>query len=181
MMNVQESQALTISTNLKRNQDEMTSQDEVIETLMTEMNLMKKTVSQPLRSFRIEGCGNFNPKTSDFITPEQRKTSIRIDRGFNKTIVGEKNLWANTARNQQKSKRAKKEAKKESKKDIQESAPVPTPPASAKKTAEPSTSPANPSTPAPLPRSYASAVKSQFPRSFEMLPLLPQKPYCNPC
>ena len=42
MMNAQESQALTIPTNLKRNQAEMTSQDDVIENLMAEMNLMKK-------------------------------------------------------------------------------------------------------------------------------------------
>ena len=54
MINVQESQALTIPTNLKRNQDEMTSQDEVIETLMVEMNLVKKRLAHHLDLFAMK-------------------------------------------------------------------------------------------------------------------------------
>ena len=49
----------------------------------------EKTISQPLRSFCIERCGILNPTTSDFITPEQRKTSIRIRDG----TVGFLGFW----------------------------------------------------------------------------------------
>ena len=164
-MNALESQALTIPTNLKRNQDEMTSQDDVIENLTAEMNLMKKQLVNHSDLFALKDAEISTLKQAILSLQNKERHQSELIADLTKQMSERKTSGPTLPQtqepewNQLKAKKAKKEAKK----NILESTPVSTPQASAKKTAEPSTSPVNPSTPAPLPRSYASAVKKSIP------------------